>query len=188
MSETKELNRERLLSFLTSVDQEILNMKSGEGRFRPGALHFEKDKASPVLFRLEQLKENPTKGNLEQFLGIAKQDFGAATAQAFKDWSHSIFPVDPIVKAEPVVKPFNLVIKDGFYDMFKAATIPLTPKQVELLEVASLKLAKAFESKIATAVGFATGLDKHEAVKKEVRKQLKELVNKSKVQDSEDSV
>ncbi len=165
MSETNEFNRERFLSFLTSVDQEILNLQSGEGKFRSGAIHFEKGKASPVLFRLQQLKDNPTKKNLDEFIVIAKQDFGTTTGQAFSDWSHSIFPVDLAVKAKPVVKPFSVAIKDGFYDMFRAAQIPLTPKQVELLEVASLKLAQAFDVK----------------VQETVRAQLKTLVEKSKV-------
>ena len=184
MSEINEFNRERFLSFLTSIDQEILNMQSGEGKFRPGAIHFEKGKASPVLFRLEQLKENPTSANLLLFIEIAKQDFGLSTAKAFKDWSHDIFPVDPKVKAKPVVKPFATVVKDGFYDMFKAAQVPLSPKQVELLEAASLRLAQAFENKIAIGVGFAVG----NSVRVQVQKQLKELVEKSKVQESEDNV
>jgi hypothetical protein len=175
MSETKEFSRERFVSFIANVDQEILNMRSGEGKFRPGALHFEKDKASPVLHRLEMLKENPTKENLWQFLEIAKQDFGAATAKAFTDWSHSIFPVDPVVRKGPVVKPFDVALKDGFYDLFKVVQIPMSPKQMELMEATSLRLAKVIEQKIAVTVGFAVG--------NVVREQLQELVNKAKLKE-----
>jgi hypothetical protein len=147
-----DFNRERFTQFIASVEQEIANMKVGEGKFRPGAIHFEKDKAHPVLFRLERLIANPTQENLNTFLQIAAQDFGTATGKAFKEWSHSIFPVDPKVRAKPVVKPFDLVIKDGFYDMFKVAQVPLTPKQVELLEKTSFRLAQGFEQKIQDTV------------------------------------
>jgi hypothetical protein len=164
MNDFKEYNRERFLAFIANVDQEILNMRSGEGRFRPGALHFEKDKASPVLHRLTQLKDNPSAGNLAQFIEIAKQDFGKATATAFANWSRAIFPENPNTVKKHVPKAFDVAIKDGFYDLFKAAQIPLTPKQVELLEIHSLKLARTFDTKIQEVV----------------RAQLQELVSKSK--------
>jgi hypothetical protein len=164
MSNIKEFDRERFNRFIANIDQEILNMRSGEGRFRPGALHFEKDKASPVLNRLELLKANPTKDNLTQFLDIAKQDFGAATAKAFTDWSASIFPVDPMVRKTRVVKPFDVAIKDGFYNLFKVVQIPMSPKQLELMEATSLRLAHVFEEKIAA----------------EVKAQLTTLVSKAK--------
>jgi hypothetical protein len=156
MSDIKEFNRERFLAFVGNVRQEILNMKSGEGKWRPGALHFEKG-TSPALHRLELLEENPTPGNLKQFLELSVQDFGAATGKAFSDWSHSIFPPDPKKKVVPVVKAFDVAIKDGFYDMFKAARIPLEPKQIVLMEKTALRLAKTFEQKIATTVGFQLG-------------------------------
>jgi hypothetical protein len=157
MSNIKEFDRDRFVKFLGNIRQEILNMESGEGRFRPGALHFEKDKASPVLHRLQMLEENPTRKNLDEFLVIAKQDFGMATAKAFSDWSHSIFPQTSKEKKAVPVKAFDVAIKDGFYDMFKAARIPLEPKQIRLLEGTALRLAKTFEMKIATAVGFQLG-------------------------------
>jgi hypothetical protein len=157
MSDIKEFDRDRFVKFMGNVRQEILNMQSGEGRFRPGSLHFEKDKASPVLHRLEMLESNPTRKNLDEFIVIAKQDFGTATAKAFLDWSHSIFPQTPREKKAAPVKAFDVAIKDGFYDMFKAARIPLEPKQIRLLESAALRLAQTFEQKIATAVGFQLG-------------------------------
>ncbi len=156
MSNITEFDRTRFLAFIGNVRQEILNMKSGEGKWRPGALHFEKD-TSPALHRLELLEGNPTPGNLTQFLELSVQDFGAATGKAFKDWSHSIFPPDATKKAAPVVKAFDVAIKDGFYDMFKAARIPLEPKQIILLEKAAMRIAKTFEQKIAVATGFAVG-------------------------------
>jgi hypothetical protein len=134
-----------------------------------------------VLHRLELFKANPTADNLVQFIEIAKQDFGTSTGQAFADWSHGIFPDGGgRVQVKPVVKPFAVIVKDGFYDLFKAAQIPLGPKQVELLEIHSLKLAKAFEDKIATGVGFQFGSLLRETVDKAVRTQLKALVEKSK--------
>jgi hypothetical protein len=156
MSDIKEFNRERFLAFIGNVRQEIANMQSGEGKWRPQALHFEKN-TSPAMNRLELLEGNPTPGNLKQFLDLSVQDFGAATGKAFSDWSHSIFPPDPDKKEVKAVKAFDVAIKDGFYDMFKAARIPLEPKQIVLIEATALRMAKTFEQKIAVAVGFAVG-------------------------------
>ena len=44
MSET--INRNNLTQFIINVDQEVLNMISGEGTKRSGALHFEAGKNS----------------------------------------------------------------------------------------------------------------------------------------------
>ena len=151
MSENTEFNRDRFIKFVANVRQEILNMQSGEGRWRPGALHFEKD-TSPAMHRLQLLEDNPTEGNLKQFIELAKQDFGAATAKAFKDWSHSIFPEPPKEKRAPVVKAFDVAIKDGFYDFFKVARIPLEPKQIVLMEKTALRLATTFKTEIDRAV------------------------------------
>ena len=156
---SEEFNRERFLQFVGNVRQEILNMQSGEGRWRPGALHFEKD-TSPAMHRLELLEGNPTQGNLTQFLELAQQDFGKATADNFKNWSHSIFPVDPIVRKEPVVKPFDVAFKDVVYDLFKGVSIPMSPKQIELLERHALTMARLLDR----------------TVKTEIRAQLKRIV------------
>jgi hypothetical protein len=160
-----EINRERFIQFIASVEQEIANIKVGEGKFRSGAIYFEENKSHPVLHRLERLKENPTKENLKQFIQIASQDFGASTGKAFADWSHSIFPAGPIVKEKTPVKPFHLVIKDGFYDMFRVARVPLDPKQVEAMEKSAVRLAKSF--------------DQH--VQDTIREQLTELVERANV-------
>jgi hypothetical protein len=158
MSVTKEFNRERFTGFISQVNQEILNMQSGEGRFRPGALHFEVGKASPVLNRLKMLEENPIRENLDQFLIIAKQDFGAPTAQAFTDWSHSIFPEVKKDKNLVAPKAFDVALKDGFYDLFKACRIPLEPKQLILLEKGALRLAQTFKQEISRTVGEQLGV------------------------------
>ena len=158
MNDTKEFNRDNFVKFLGNVNQEILNMQSGEGRFRPGALHFEVGKASPVLNRLKMLEDNPTRENLDQFLLIAKQDFGAPTAQAFTDWSHSIFPEVKKDVSQVATKPFDVSIKDGFYDLFKACRIPLEPKQLLLLEKASLRIAQTFKQEISRTVGEQLGV------------------------------
>ncbi|KKN92423.1 hypothetical protein LCGC14_0209140 [marine sediment metagenome] len=155
---SEEVNRERLVQFLANVDQEIANMCSGEGQHRPGTLHFELGKNSaPVMNRLEILKEAPTQKNLDQFLELAAQDFGAATADFFRGQSQAIFTPDPSKAAKPVPKAFDVAIKDAFYDMFRTARIAMEPKQVERIEAISLNLAGVIESKIATAVGFAVG-------------------------------
>ena len=158
MSVTSEFNRERFTNFIAQVNQEILNMKSGEGKFRPGALHFEVGKAHPTMNRLKMLEENPTRENLDQFLLIAKQDFGAPTAKAFTDWSHSIFPNEKKGKAEVTTKAFDVALKDGFYDMFKACRIPLEPKQIVLLEKGALRLAQTFKQEISRTVGEQLGV------------------------------
>jgi hypothetical protein len=104
------------------------------------------------MHRLELLEQNPTPGNLTQFLELAKQDFGTATANNFKNWSHSIFPEEPKKVSQPTTKPFNVSIKDDFYDMFKAARIPLEPKQILLLEKTALRMAKTFKEEIDRSV------------------------------------
>ncbi len=156
MSET--VNRDRLVQFLANIDQEIANMCSGEGQHRPGTLHFELGKNSaPVMHRLEVLKENPTKKNLDQFLELAAQDFGAATADFFRGQSQAIFTPDKAAASKPVPKAFDVAIKDIMYDLFRTVRIAMEPKQVERIEALSLKLADVIETKIATAVGFAVG-------------------------------
>jgi hypothetical protein len=151
---SENVNRERLVQFLANIDQEIANMCSGEGKYRPGTLHFEQGKNScPVMHRLEVLKETPTQGNLDQFLELAAQDFGAPTADFFKGQSQAIFTPDKAAASKPVPKAFNVAIKDAFYDMFRTARIAMEPKQIERIEAIALNLADVIETKIATAVG-----------------------------------
>jgi hypothetical protein len=173
MSET--INRERLVQFLANIDQEIANMCSGEGQYRPGTLHFEQGKNScPVMHRLEVLKEAPTKKNLDQFLELAAQDFGTATADFFRGQSQAIFKVENVV-SRPATKAFDVSVKDAFYDMFRTARIPLEPKQVERIEAISLKLADVIEQKIAVAVGFAVGNTVHDIVAAQLGALVKSL-------------
>ncbi len=155
MSET--VNRERLTQFVINTDQEILNMQAGEGTRRPGTLHFEIGKASPVMHRWSIFKETPTQSNLNQFIEIAKQDFGSPTGELFEGQSQAIFTPDPATVSKPVPKAFDVAIKDSFYDMFRTARIAMEPKQVERIEAIALNLADVIEKKIATAVGFAVG-------------------------------
>jgi hypothetical protein len=162
MNET--INFTKLQQFIANVDQEILNMQSGEGTKRPGTLHFEAGKNSaPVMNRWALFKEVPNSGHLKKFIELAKQDFGGPTGELFEGYSQAIFKVEGVV-AKAVPKAFDVAVKDAFYDMFKCARIPMEPKQVERIEAISLKLAKVFEQKIATAVGFALGNTVHDQV------------------------
>ena len=145
MSENEGLNKERLRQFLTNVDQEILNLQAGESKYRGGAIHFEKGGLG-VMNRLDMFKKNPTKDNLEQFIALAKQDFGAVCGEAFETWSQPIHDqLTPDAEKEPVERSFENKIKNGFYDMFKAARVSLDQKQVEQIERASWKMAKTFK-------------------------------------------
>jgi len=139
MAENSEYDRDRLRTLIRNVRQEILLMQAGESKYRTSALHFETsvsgDSQTPVMFRLEQLEKHPTKKNLASFLEIASQDLSARAGVAFEGWSRNIFPQNPAVLAKTQIKPFDLVVKDGFYDLFRAAQIPLNPKQVDLITV-----------------------------------------------------
>ena len=172
MAENNELDKDRLRTFIRNVRQEILNLQAGESKFRTSAVHFpvsvSGDKA-PVLQRLDALDNHPSQKSLDLFLLLASQDLSAAAGVAFKSWSTGIFPVDPEVVAKAKVKPFELQIKDGFYDLFRAAQIPLNPKQVDLITTHSGKLAKAFQGEIRVTV----------------KSQLTELVTKLKTAEKE---
>jgi hypothetical protein len=163
----EEVNRAKLAQFIANIDQEILNMMAGEGTKRPGALHFEVGKVSPALNRLQVFKDTPTQKNLDQFIELAKQDFGGPTGEMFEGYSGAIFTPDPAVRKKVVPKAFNVAVKDAFYDMFKAARIPLEPRQVERIEAISMQFANTLEAKVATAVGFAVGNLVHELKKQE---------------------
>ncbi len=173
MAENNVCDKKRLRTFVRNVRQEILNLQAGESRFRTSAIHFPQTVGGGppgVVFRLDQLDEHPSQKNLDIFLQLASQDLSAKAGVAFKDWSTGIFPEDPDVAAKAKVKPFELQIKDGFYDLFKAAQIPLNPKQVDLIMTHSGKLAKAFQGEIH----------------KTIKEQLEELVTKLKAQEVED--
>ena len=171
MAENSEFDKDRLRTFIRNVRQEILNLQAGESRFRTSALHFEQTLSGDgpgVMVRLDALDKHPSKENLEYFLLLAAQDLSAQAGAAFKTWSQGIFPVSAEAAAKALIKPFDLQIKDGFYDLFKAAQIPLNPKQVDLIMVHSGKLAKAFQGEI----------------QKTVKEQLDTLVTKIKTEDA----
>jgi hypothetical protein len=155
------INREKLLQFLSNVDQEILNMCSGEGKHRPGVLHFEQGKNScPVMNRLEILKNTPTQKNLDTFLELAAQDFGAPTADFFRGMSQAIFTQENVKKV-PFKKAFDVAIKDAFYDMFRTARIAMEPRQVERIETIALSVARTIQDeineKVTKTVAFQLG-------------------------------
>ena len=143
-----DINRQRLQSFLTNVNQEILNMKSGDSKFRNGALHVEKD-TCPALNRLKVFEENPTAKNLTEFLDLAKQDWGIRAGTAFKEWSHDIFKPEAFEPAKPPVKEFGVLVKDHIYDFFKVVSTSMTPKQVELLEKHATLFAKTIKEEVS---------------------------------------
>ncbi len=112
MAENKEYDKKRLRTFIRNVRQEILNLQTGESKFRTSAIHFPQtvSGAKPgVVFRLDQLDEHPSQKNLDLFLLLAAQDLSAQAGVAFKDWSTGIFPVDPDVAAKAKIKPFPTV-------------------------------------------------------------------------------
>jgi len=138
------LDKKRLRMFLSSVDQEILNIQAGESQYRGGALHFES--GCPALNRLDLFRNNPTRKNLDEFLALAAQDFGNDVGAAFTKWSITIH--DELTAKEdkkPIVRSFDSIIKGCFYDMFKAARVSLDQGQMDLLERHSSKMAKAFK-------------------------------------------
>ncbi len=169
MSET--VNRERLQRFVANVSQEIKNMQAGEGTKRPGTLHFEVGKNScPAMNRWSIFTKSPTQKNLDTFLELAAQDFGAPTGDLFKGQAQAIFTQEGAKKV-PFKKAFDVEIKDAFYDMFRTARISMEPRQVERIEAIALSIAKTIEDKIATGVGFAVGnlvhaMEKQEAAEK----------------------
>lgn len=173
-----EMDRVRFHTFIANVRQEILNMKSGESRFRAGALHFDKgEESSPALNRLRLFEENPTPKNLTEFLVLAKQDFGGRCADEFKLWSSAIFEPEAFNPPVPTVREFEIQVKDCVYDCFRSVSIPMSPKQIELLEKHTFKLANVFRAEISKGIG--TQLEalvkrlKENEVKEEVKEEVK---------------
>ncbi len=155
MVDDNALDKKRLRTFIRNVRQEILNLQAGESKFKNVAVHFpvsvSGDKA-PVLQRLDALDNHPSQKSLDLFLMLAKQDLSALAGNAFTSWSDGIFTKEE-VKVDPIkARTFELVVKDGFYDLFKAAQLPLNPKQVDLIGVHSAKLARAFQGEIHKTV------------------------------------
>lgn len=170
MSEIKyEFDKKKLRQFLSNIRQEILNIQSGEPRWRTGpALHFETGKAVPIYATLERLQENPTKKTYDAFIAQASQDLGAPTGKGFATWGQGTFiKVEDDKPAPTPSKKFEAKLFDGLYDCFKVARIQLEPKQIEAFEKATLRLARTFS----------------EEINNEIRKQLSEVVEKMKAKD-----
>ena len=149
------IDKKRLSKFLANVRQEIANVQFGEPRWRTGPpLHFETDKAVPILSVLERLQNAPSKENFDVFIAQASQDLGKPTGDGFATWGQGIFTkVDD--KGVPVVasKTFADAIKDGIYDCFKTARIPMEQKQVDVMQKVTTRMANAFQAEISKAVG-----------------------------------
>ena len=149
MSET--IDRPRLMQFIANVDQELLNIQSGEGTKRSGALHFEIGKVHPVLHTLEVFKKNPTQATLDTFIEIAKQDLGTPTGEWFEVQARAIFTSDATTKVV-LKRAFDVVVKDSFYDCFRTLRLSMEPRQVEQLERITSKLGKYLQAEIAEQV------------------------------------
>jgi hypothetical protein len=173
MSEvTFEFDKKRVRVFIKNVRQEILNIQAGESKFRAGAMHFEKGLCGAVN-RLDIFDKNPTKENLDQFIEIAKQDFGNAVGEAFINWSSGVFvKVGEDKKPVIVEKEFGLKIQDIFYECFKIARIPLDPTQMDRFRAATERMAKTFQLEISKGIGehLKTLLERAEAKKKSTKK------------------
>ena len=155
MATTYTLDKQQLSRFLKNVRQEIMNIQSGEARWRTGpALHFEQDKAVPILSVLERFATSPTKKNYDGLIAQASQDLGKPTGDGFATWGQPLFK-EVTAKGVPVVasKTFAASIKDGIYDCFRVAKISMDQKQVDLMEAATTRMANAFQAEISKAVG-----------------------------------
>ena len=168
------INKEKVPQFLKSVRQEILNIQSGEAKWRTGpALHFEVNKAVPVNATLERFQANPTKETYDAFITQASQDLGKPTGDGFKTWGQGLF--NTVKDGKPAPQPskkFEAKLFDGFYSVFKVARIQLEPKQIEQFEAATAQLAKTFSAEIH----------------REMRAQLAETVAKLKVAEKPKAV
>ena len=149
------LNKEQLSKFIRNCRQELLNVQSGEPKWRTGpALHFEEGKAVPIIATLDRFVDNPTKATYDAFIAQATQDLGKPTGEGFATWGQSLFH-KVTTEGKPVVatKSFAASIKDGFYDCFRTARISLDQKQVDLLAAAATRMANDFQAEISKAVG-----------------------------------
>ena len=160
------LNKKKVPQFLKNVRQEILNIQSGEPKWRTGpALHFEVGKAVPIFATLDRFQENPTKKTYDAFIAQASQDLGAPTGKGFATWGTSLWHTVRDGTPTPTPsKAFEAKLFDGLYNIFKVARIQLEPKQIEMFEKGTLQLAQTFSAEING----------------EIRKQLAEIVAKLK--------
>ena len=144
------LHKEKLPQYLKNVRQELLNIQSGEARWRRGpALHFEIGKAVPIEATLNRFQDFPSKENFDAFIFQATQDLGKPTGDGFKTWGQDLFHTIHEGKPTPTPnKKFEAKLFDGLYSVFKVARIQLEPKQIDAFEKAAAGLAKTFSEEI----------------------------------------
>jgi len=148
-----KFDKARVKAFIKSVEQEILNIKAGESKYRKGAMHFEKG-LSGAVNRLDIFQQTPTKKNLDEFLSISKQDFGATVAGAFEIWSAGIYTeVTADEKPVPVERSFETKLQDFYYNLFKIGLIPLSPEQMNRFKLEVDKIAAAIKAEISSDIG-----------------------------------
>ena len=148
------LNKSKLVPFIRNVRQELLNIQSGEPKWRSGPpLHFEEGKSVPIFATLDRFEANPTKKTLDAFIAQAAQDLGKATGKGFETWSAPVFHT-VTTEGEVVVteKTFAYSIKDGWYDCFKVAHISMDQKQVDLMSKAATRMAESFQAEIKRGI------------------------------------
>ena len=153
MSETTfVVDDKRIRTFIRNVNQELLNIQSGDSKYRTGAMHFE-GMGPGAVNRLEMLQKNPTKSNLDEFIELAKQDFGATAADAFSKWSEGIFSeVDEKQKPIAPKKSFETRVQDSFYDLLRIGRVPLDPKQMDQLRGVASKFSEGISDEISEGI------------------------------------
>jgi len=172
MSSTFKLTEDkaRIRTFINNVRQEVANIQSGEGKWRPGpGLHFEVGKSVPIFATLNRFEEQHTKKTYDAFIAQASQDLGKSTGEGFAVWGQGLFTA--VTKEGTEVKvdrAFAVKLKDCMYDCFRVARIPLEPKQIEALELATARMAVVFQTEIH----------------KEMASQLNDIVKKLKDTDT----
>ncbi len=161
------LDNNKLRQFTINVRDEVKKIQAGHSQYHSKAIHFDKG-ISPALNMLGIFEAKPSQKTLDEFLGVAKQDFGSRAADAFKTWAISLVFEDTVVKP-PKAKSFADKLGDVFYGIFKAAGLPLTPDQYEKIQGLSDQMAMSFTTEIAQI--FASELAKAKPKRKEIAPQ-----------------
>ncbi len=78
----RKLNLETFDKVLKHVKNESELIRTGHGTHTSRALHDD----NPAYKSLRRLEENPNVPNIDTFIEVAKQDFGAPTGEAFEKW------------------------------------------------------------------------------------------------------
>ncbi len=141
------LDNNKLRQFTINVRDEVKKIQAGHSQYHSKAIHFDKG-ISPALNMLGIFEAKPSQKTLDEFLGVAKQDFGSRAADAFKTWAISLVFEDTVVKP-PKAKSFADKLGDVFYGIFKAAGLPLTPDQYDKIQGLSKQMSRSFTTEIA---------------------------------------